>query len=113
MMSACLQPIQLAIDHVGSNREWVPIARNAVRERPDDPVQSETACYLFILVNICRVVVVDEIVRERLIKNEPRNRGQKNANTEKCESAATRLVIPGKHVVWALYLWADRVSSLR
>ena len=26
MMSACLQPIQLAIDHVSSNREWVPIA---------------------------------------------------------------------------------------
>ena len=70
-----------------------------MRERPDDPVQSETACYLWILVDIDLVVVVDEIVRERLTKNEPCNRGQKNANTENCSSAATRLVIPGNHVV--------------
>ena len=49
-------------------------------ERPADSFEGETARDLGVFGHVFVVIEVDEVVAERLAKNEPRNHRQKNAH---------------------------------
>ena len=82
MMTARFQIEQLDIDHVRDRRERVPIVFIEMRERPADSRQAQSARNLSVFVNVFVVVVVHEIVAERLAKDGPRERDQNGADRE-------------------------------
>ena len=49
-------------------------------KRPDDPLECQTPGDLRIFIHIQVVVVVDELVTQRLAENQPDNRRQKKAD---------------------------------
>jgi hypothetical protein len=61
--------------------ERMPIVGVTVGERPNHPVRRETAGYVRIIINIYRVVVVNEAVTKRPRKDQPRDRREKKTNT--------------------------------
>ena len=74
MMAASLPLVQLPIEHVREPGEWMPIIEMAVRERPRQSVQCETAGHIGIIINIFRVIIINEVVTKRLPENQPRDR---------------------------------------
>jgi len=74
MMSARLEPVRLAIQHVRNRGEGVPVNSMRVGESPLDPLDRETGDYYGIIVNIVAVVVIYEPVPERLTEDDPHNR---------------------------------------
>jgi hypothetical protein len=81
-MSARLSPIELAVDHVGDCRQRMPVVRNAMGERPGNPVQCEALRYLCVVDDVGIVVVINEFVSERLTKNHPRDHRQAETDPE-------------------------------
>jgi len=53
-----------------------------MRERPDDTLQTQTGAHMRVICNIEGIVVVDELVADRLSKHGPRKRDQKAADGE-------------------------------
>src|SRR5439155_4518455 len=82
MMSARLQPMELAIERVRNDGQRMPVVGNAVGERPDNSVRRETLCYFCVIDDVRIVVVINKFVSERLAENNPGDRGQKNANAD-------------------------------
>jgi hypothetical protein len=81
-MSAGIEPKELAIEHVGNRRQRMPVPRVAVRERPSDSGQCETAGYDRIFIDVNVIVEINEFVTKRLPENEPRDCDQKKANAK-------------------------------
>ena len=77
MMSAGLEPKELAIEHVGNRRQRMPVPRVAVPERPNDSGQGEAAGYDRVFIDVDVIVEVNEFVTKRLPENEPRDCDQK------------------------------------
>jgi hypothetical protein len=82
MMSAGIEPKELAIEHVGDRRQRMPVPGVAVRERPNDSGQCETAGYDRIFIDVNVIVEINEFVTKRLPENQPRHRDQKQANAK-------------------------------
>ena len=70
----------------------MPVLGMNMCERPGNTIDAKTVGYLDIFVNVARIVVVNELVLERLAKNDPRNCRQKNADAD-CQRTAVR---PGR-----------------
>jgi hypothetical protein len=71
MVTAGFETEELAIDHVGNDRERVPIIGLGVDERLRQTMQTETGGNQRISVNVGLIVVVDEVVAERLTEDNP------------------------------------------
>ena len=54
---------------------------------PGNAADAEAACYLRIFVDVVRVIIVDEIVPERLAENQPRKDGDTDANADRQPAA--------------------------
>jgi hypothetical protein len=80
MMSARLEAVQLAIQHVRNRGEGVPVSSMRVGESPLDSRERETGDYYGIIVNIVAVVVIYEPVPERLTEDDPHNRCKNNGD---------------------------------
>src|ERR1700686_1172351 len=80
MMSARFQPVELAIQHMRDGRQRMPVLGMNMCEGPRDTRDSETACYFRILIDVVLIIVVNELVPERLAKNQPHDKGKKNAD---------------------------------
>ena len=63
-------------------RQRVPIVVVKVSENPSEPGRSETANHVRVVVNVRVVVIVDELVAERLAEDHPRDRDQNDADRE-------------------------------
>ena len=58
----------------------MPIIEMAVRERPSQSVQGETAGHLYIIIDILRIIVVNEAVTQGLAEDQPCDRHQEDTN---------------------------------
>ena len=61
-----------------------------VGECPANSMHTETPDYLGILVNVFRVVEVNEVVSKRLTKNKPRHHRKENADRDTRSKFAAR-----------------------
>src|SRR5438093_3701737 len=82
VMPACLQAVKLGVEHVRDRGQRMPIFGVNVGECPDNIGKAEATRYSGILIHITRVIVVNEIVPERLAKNRPSQRYKNDANAE-------------------------------
>ena len=55
---------------------------------PGDTADAEAAGYLRIFIDVARIIIVDEVVPERLAKNYPRKDGETDANADRQPAAA-------------------------
>ena len=58
----------------------MPIIEMAVRERPHQSVQGETAGHLYVIMDILRIIVINEAVTQGLAEDQPCNRRQEDTN---------------------------------
>jgi len=63
--------VQLAVDHVCDCRERMPVFRMNVSECPSNVRDVDAAGDPGVLIYVARIIVVNEIVPERLTENEP------------------------------------------
>lgn len=82
MMRAWIQAEQLAIEHVRDRRQRMPVLGMHMGERPPNPAPAQPRADVRVIKHVKRIVVIDELMLKRLPKNRPRQRDQKNANTE-------------------------------
>ena len=68
MMSPRLESVELAIQHVRDRGERVPVGRVNVDEGPLNIARTETVDYSWIGINVRTIVVVHELVAQRLAK---------------------------------------------
>ena len=108
VMAAGVKTEELAIQHVRQRRERMPVTRMSVRECPHDSMRSDTTGYDRISVNVSAIVVIDEVVAERLREDEPRNSAKQNAQArnERRGSARRRLVRVAAHS------WTELASTI-
>jgi len=62
----------------------MPVPRMAVGKRVDDAIERQASRDRRVVVNVYMIVKIDEIVPERLTKNQPSDRDQNKAR-ERCE----------------------------
>ena len=74
MVSAWFQAEKLAIDHVRDRGQGMPVVIIEMSERPSHSRNREALSNIRILVNVFIIVVIDEVVAERLPKHRPRDR---------------------------------------
>ena len=72
VVPACVQSVQLAIEHMCDRRQRVPVFGMDVRKRPGDVGEVDAAGDPRVLIDVARIVVVNEIVPECLTKDAPR-----------------------------------------
>lgn len=83
MMAGRIETIKLAVDHVRNPGERMPVAGMDMDEGPADAARRKAATDLRILEDVIAVIKVDEFVAQRLAKNEPGNRAEKNNDGER------------------------------
>ena len=71
MVPACVYAVQLAIEHMCDRRQRVPVFRMDMRECPGDVAEIDAAGDRRVLIDVARIVVVNEIVPDCLTKNGP------------------------------------------
>ena len=80
MMSPGPEPVQLTIQHVRDGSEWLPVASAEMSEGPCHITKSKTAGYSWIGVDVRTIIVVDELVVQRLAKRDPDDARKQNAD---------------------------------
>jgi len=60
----------------------MPVLSMNMSKRPRNPGDVKAARYPGILINVTGIIIVNEVVPERLAEDEPRKHGKKNANTD-------------------------------
>src|ERR1041384_2800012 len=73
VVSGWVKAIKLAIQHVRERGNRVPVIGVDVRKRPDDISEAQARLNRGIGIDIILVVVIDEVMPERLAKNGPGN----------------------------------------
>src|SRR5207245_7374768 len=71
MMSAGIEPKELAIEHVGDRRQRMPVSRVAMRERRNNSGQREAAGYDRVFIDVNVIVEINEFMVQRLVENKP------------------------------------------
>ena len=71
MVAAGFEIVELAIDHVGNDRERVPIVGLGVDECLGQTMQTQTRGHQRISVNVGFVVIIYEVVAQRLTEDDP------------------------------------------
>src|SRR3981081_2447976 len=78
MMSPRLESVELAVQHMRDRGEWVPVGRVNMGEGPLNIAWGETVDYSWIGVNVRTIVVVHELVVQRLAKGDRDNADEQN-----------------------------------
>ena len=74
-------------------------------ECPGDTADTETSCYCRVLIYVTRIIVVNEVVPERLAKNKPCQARQNDADADGRP--------PAVDFRWAYGLSSEPVHALR
>ena len=74
-------------------------------ECPGDTADAKTTCYFRVLINVTRIIVVNEVVPERLAKNKPCHARESDADAEGKP--------PAVDFRWAYRLSSEPVHALR
>ena len=74
-------------------------------ECPGNTVDAKTTCYFRVLINVMRIIVINEVVPERLAKNKPCQARQSDADAEGKP--------PAVDFRWAYRLSSEPVHALR
>ena len=74
--------MQLAVEHVCDCRQRMPVFGMDMSECPADVREVDAAGDPSVLIDVTRIVVVNEIVPECLTKNGPRKHCQSNADAD-------------------------------
>src|SRR5262249_38853418 len=82
VVPGCLQSVQLAVQHVCDCRQRMPVFGMNMSECPSDVRDVNAARDSGVLIDVARIVVVNEIVPECLTKNHPRKSCQSNADAD-------------------------------
>ncbi len=90
VMSPGRQPVKLAIQHVGEPSERVPVAGMAAGEGPSDALDGQAAGDWQIPAHVVFVIVVDEVVAERLAEDENHRQQQESANARRQRERSIR-----------------------
>src|SRR5438094_3326226 len=88
MVSPGPEPVQLTIQHVRDGGEWLPVAGAEMSEGPRHITKSKTASYSWIGIDVRTIIVVDELVVQRLAK-----RDRDDARKQNAEDAGDQAVI--------------------
>src|SRR5579864_8113387 len=80
MVTAGFEIEHLTVDHVGNQREWMPVVRLGVGKRTRQAAPTQSYADKRIPVDISFVVVVNEIVAQRLTKHDPNKDDYGSAN---------------------------------
>src|SRR5689334_2478919 len=89
MMSPRLETIQLTIHHVRNGRNRVPVVGVHMGEGPSNSSETKAIGDPRIIVNILIIVVINELVPERLAKHNPDNTDKENAD-DNCDAFIIR-----------------------
>ena len=81
-MRAWIQPKELAIEHVRDRGEGMPVLGMNMRERPRDATPAQSRTHVRVIEHVKRIVIINELVMERLSEHRPRDRDQKEADAE-------------------------------
>src|SRR6266404_5039290 len=73
VMRTRFQAEDLAIEHVRDRRQWMPVMRMNVSERPLNVGPAQPGLNLTVLADVGRIIVIHESVSQRLPKNGPRD----------------------------------------
>ena len=73
---------QLAVEHVRDRRQRMPVLRMDMRERPDNPAPGQARAHVRVVEHVKRIVIIDELMAERLSKHRPRDRDQNDNDAE-------------------------------
>jgi hypothetical protein len=76
--------VQLTIEHVCDRRQRVPVFGMDMRKCPGDAGESDPAGYAGILINVLRIVIVNEVETKRLCKHHPGNYRKARAENDEC-----------------------------
>jgi hypothetical protein len=80
MMSPRLESEELAVQHMRDRGKWVPVGRVNMGKGPLNIAWSETVDYSWIGVNVRTIVVVHELVVQRLAEYDADNAGEQNTD---------------------------------
>lgn len=80
VVTAGFETEQPAIEHVGNPSKRMPVAGMDISKGPRNSMESETGGDFRVFVDVPIVVVIEEIVMQRLPENEPGKRDQSYAN---------------------------------
>ena len=71
VMSTGVEPEQLAIEHMRNTRQRMPVSRVKMGKYSNHVIERDALDDARILININMVIEIDEIVPERLPKDQP------------------------------------------
>ena len=100
VMPARIQAIEVAVCHVGDHGQRMPVTGHLVGQGPPQPGKGESLGYLAVLEDILWIIVVDELVLERLTKRHPDDSHQKNANNPDEAEAPDGHIHPLSESLW-------------
>jgi len=88
MMSGRPDAVELAIQHVRENCQWMPICCNRMCKRPFYPLNAYATRNLWVPVDVRAIVEVDEPVSESLSENDPNEGDEPNADPDDLQGEA-------------------------
>ena len=80
MVAGRIQAVELTIQHVGEGREGIPITIRPVGQSPPKPGQRQAGGDVRICVHESAVVVPEELVAQRLAKDEANGQQKETAD---------------------------------
>ena len=80
MVSGRIQAVELAVQHVGDDRQGTPLAEGPSVSAHQSPGQRQSGRNVWILVHVMLVVEPDELVAHRLAKDEADGQQEKTAD---------------------------------
>jgi len=80
MLRTRVHPEDLAIEHMRNRSKRMPVLGMDMRERPTNPVPAQSRAHVWVVVDVKRIVIVDELMMKSLAEDRPRNRDQKNSD---------------------------------
>ena len=80
MMSAGVQPEELAVQHVGKRGERNPVGDLRVGKGPAHRLHGQSLFHHRVLIHILVVIIIDELKMRRLSEDGQNHQHQKNAN---------------------------------
>ena len=86
VMPTGAEPEQLAIEHMRNTRQRMPVSRMKMRKCSNHAIEREALDDARILININVVIEIDEVVPERLPKNQPDDCNQTERKEKRRES---------------------------
>src|ERR1700730_14769065 len=82
MMSARIQAVNLAVQHMGNPSQGLPVGGMNMCEGPGSSFECQTPGDLSVFEHIGVVIIINELVAKRLAEDEPGNCGEENAHAK-------------------------------